>query len=135
MIATNGNLGAAGSTTFDISPGATAQLIFATQPFDSMQDQALGKVTATLLDQFQNVVTSDSSSVSAGGSGTALGAQTVTNGVATFSGGRSFRTAVAALQLTAVAADQPALSATSAPFDVGRNPDKMFYSTLESCTP
>lgn len=139
LIATDGNLSAASSTTFDISPAATAQLIFATQPSDIMQDQALSNITVTLLDQFQNVVISDSSSVitlaASACSGTSLGAQTVSNGVATFSGGRSFRTAVAALQLTAVAADQPALSATSAPFDVVANPDKVFYTTFESCTP
>lgn len=87
LIATDRNLSAAGSTPFDISPGATTQLIFATQPSDIVQNQALSKVTLTLLDQFQNVVTNDSSSMitlaASSCSGASLGAQTVSNGVAT----------------------------------------------------
>ena len=79
------------STSFTVSPTTAGKLVITTQPTGGTAGKAIASVTFTIEDQFNNVETSDSSSVlvSAGGPGSLAGGSTASvaanKGVATFS--------------------------------------------------
>ncbi len=89
LSASDGALTGATSSSFTVTPAASTHLVFSVQP-GNVSAGALGTVTVSVEDQFNNVVTSDASTVVmsiASGSGTLLGTLSVlaVNGVATFS--------------------------------------------------
>src|SRR5207245_877573 len=93
LIVSDGGLGGATSGTFDITPAAPDHLAFGVQPSTTVAGVAISPaVTVQVLDQFNNLVTFDSSNVtvvlgSNPGSGTLSGTTTVaaSGGIATFS--------------------------------------------------
>src|SRR5262249_14806136 len=86
--AADGSLTPATSTSFVISPDIASHLVFTGQP-GNINAGALGTVAVTVEDQYNNIVTTDSSTVTltlASGAGALLGTLNVAavNGVATF---------------------------------------------------
>jgi hypothetical protein len=90
LAATDDNFTTAISSSFNVTPAAASQLIFAQQPSDATAGSTISPaVIVAVEDQFDNVVTSDSSSVTLtvnagpGSLGGIVSVQAV-NGVATF---------------------------------------------------
>src|SRR5262249_16453471 len=93
LTAADGSLAGATSGTFNITPPAAHHLAFGVQPSNTVAGVAISPaVTVRVLDQFDNLVTGDNSSVTVAigtnaGGGTLSGTLTVAaaSGVATFS--------------------------------------------------
>lgn len=106
-------------------------------PASIVQGNTLGSVTVTEYDA-SNQQTSDSTTqvtLMAGAcGGTVLGSGTLNGGAITFDTTTKFKTPVTNLTLTASATAAPP-SAASAAFDVVTDPDWMFWSGFEDCTP
>ena len=91
LAASDGSLTGANSSSFTVSPAAASQVVFNQQPSDVTAGVAITpSITVDVEDQFGNVVTSDSSSVTLSidtGPGSIGGTDTVaaSSGVATFS--------------------------------------------------
>jgi uncharacterized repeat protein (TIGR03803 family) len=112
LSATNGNLTAATSSSFTISPSTANHLMFAQQPnASSVAGQSIGTIHVNVVDQYGNLVTNDSSSITLSSSATLNGTTTATasGGVATFSGLSIDQTG----SYTLTATDSEANSATS----------------------
>jgi uncharacterized repeat protein (TIGR03803 family) len=89
LSATNGNLTSATSSSFTISASTANQLVFAQQPnLSTIAGQSIGTIHVDVEDQYGNLVTTDSSTVTLSSSATLIGTTTATasGGVATFSG-------------------------------------------------
>ncbi len=91
LAATDGSLTAETSSSFTLSAGAATQVVFTTQPTTTVAGQTISSIVAKVEDQYGNVVTTDTSSVTIalnGTSGSLAGTKTVSavSGVATFSG-------------------------------------------------
>ena len=97
MIASAAGLGGTGtSSTFNVTPGAAAQLAFTAQPANTLGAEMMANVLVAVEDQYGNMVTMDNSNVTltlnaaaSGGGGVLNGvttAQVAAGGVATFSG-------------------------------------------------
>src|SRR5439155_16636896 len=92
LAASDGSLGGATSSTFNITPAAADHLVFGVQPTNTVAGVAIGPaVTVRVLDQFGNLVTGDTSNVTVAigtnpGGGTLSGVTTVaaSGGIATF---------------------------------------------------
>src|SRR5207247_1476800 len=83
LTAADGSLGGATSGTFNITPAAADHLVFGVQPTNTVAGVAISPaVTVKTLDQFANLVTADTSSVTVAigtnaGNGTLSGTVTV----------------------------------------------------------
>jgi autotransporter-associated beta strand protein len=91
LTASDGSLTSATSSSFTVTPGASAKVVYGVQPSDVTAGVANSpSITVAVEDQFGNIVTSDSSNVSlsiASGPGSLTGTVTMapSSGVATFS--------------------------------------------------
>ena len=92
LTAADGSLTGAASATFNISPAAANHLAFSVQPTSTVAGQSISAVTVRVLDQFNNLVSTDSSNISlalgTNPGGDVLGGTTTeaaSGGVATFS--------------------------------------------------
>src|SRR5262249_55688258 len=123
LTAADGSLTGATSGTFNITPAAAHHLAFGAQPTTTVAGVAISPaVTVRVLDQFDNLVTGDSSNVTVAigtnpGSGTLSGTTTVaaSGGIATFSTLSINKTGVG---YTLTAADASLSGATSGTFDI-----------------
>jgi uncharacterized repeat protein (TIGR03803 family) len=117
LSATNGNLAAATSSSFTITASTANQLVFAQQPNAStVAGQSIGTIHVDVEDQYGNLVTTDSSTVTLSSSATLIGTTTATasGGVATFSGLSIHQ----AGSYTLAATDSGATTATSNSFAI-----------------
>ena len=92
LAASDGSLGGATSGSFNITPAVAHQFAFGIQPTNTIAGQSIASVTVKVLDQYGNLVTSDTSGVTVAigtnpGGGTLGGTASVNavNGIATFS--------------------------------------------------
>src|SRR4029078_13527696 len=88
--ATRSGLTAADSNIITVTPDVASQLVITTEPTNTVAGQTISNIVVKVEDQYENVVNTDTSSVTiaiASGSGTLLGTKTLnaTAGVATFS--------------------------------------------------
>ncbi len=123
LTAADGSLTGATSSTFNITPAAASQLAFGVQPANTTAGIAIAPaVTVRVLDQFGNLVTADTSSMTIAfgtnaGSGTLSGTLTeaAVSGVATFS---NLSINKAGTGYTLTAADGSLTGATSSTFNI-----------------
>jgi hypothetical protein len=123
LTASDGALTGATSNPFNITPGTTLHLVFTTQPSTSVAGAHISPaVRVTVEDQFNNVVTSDTSNVTVAigtnpSGGTLGGSLTVAavNGVATFS---NLSINKAGTGYTLTASDGSITGATSTAFNI-----------------
>src|SRR5205807_896017 len=93
LTASDGSLGAGTSAFFNITPAAATHVVFVQQPSNTQAGHTINPaVTVQVLDQFNNLVTSDTSNVTVAigtnpSGGTLSGTKTVaaSGGIATFS--------------------------------------------------
>jgi len=135
LTATDSALASATSSTFAITPGAAASIVFTTQPIDPLAGAAFG-VAVSIEDAVGNVETADSTtqitlSTNICGN-TVLRTVTVGAGVAQFPNLR-FYAAGSSRQLIAQASI--GLGVNSTPFSVQANPDLIFADAFATCTP
>jgi hypothetical protein len=119
LEASDGSLSSVVSNSFNVAAGASSKLVFSQEPTDMVAGTAMSpSVTVEVVDQFGNVVSTDSSNVSlaSSGPGTLFGTVGIgaVNGVATFSN-LSFTTAG---HYSLTATDAGLTSATSSGFTV-----------------
>ena len=118
-------------------PIGSNHLAISQAPASVVQGNALGSVTVTEYDA-SNQQTSDSTTqvtlTADSCGGTVLGTGTLNGGVITFATTTKFKTPATNLTLTASAAAAPP-SVASVSFNVVADPDWMFWSGFEDCTP
>jgi hypothetical protein len=113
-------------------------LTFTPVPGDIMQGQALGNVTVTEYDAFDNQVVSDNATqialVAGSCGGTVLGTQALNGGAVTFNTTQTFMTVASNVTLSAAAGAQPPATASST-FNVASNTDFVFSDGFDGCRP